>query len=64
MKQMPNNFRRVKFIWKYVAPVLAPLFCKLFGFHRTVYKPVEEPFRSSTIRRIRAMSSTTTCSRL
>ncbi len=44
MKQMPNNFRRVKFIWKYVAPVLAPLFCKLFGFHRSVYKPVEEPF--------------------
>ncbi len=44
MKQMPNNFRRVKFIWKYVAPVLSPIFCKLFGFHRSVYKPVEEPF--------------------
>ena len=44
MKQMPNNFRRVKFIWKYLAPVLSPIFCKLFGFHRSVYKPVEEPF--------------------
>lgn len=44
MKQMPNNFRRVKWIWKYVAPVLVPPFDKLFGFHRTVYKPVEEPF--------------------
>lgn len=44
MNQQPKNFRRVKFIWKYVAPVLVPTFDKLFGFHRSVYKPVEEPF--------------------
>ena len=44
MNQQPKNFRRVKWIWKYVAPVLAPPFDKLFGFHPTVYKPVEEPF--------------------
>ena len=44
MNQQPNNFRRVKWIWKHVAPVLAPAFDKLFGFHPKVYKPVEEPF--------------------
>ena len=44
MNQQPKNFRRVKWIWKHVAPVLVPPFDKLFGFHRNVYRPVEEPF--------------------
>ncbi len=44
MNQMPNNFRRVKFLWKYLAPVLLVPFRKVYGFHGKKYKPVEEPF--------------------
>ncbi|MBO7681171.1 MAG: hypothetical protein J6T17_00280 [Clostridia bacterium] len=44
MSKNVKSYRRVKFLWKYLAPVLIPLFDRLFGFHRTVYKPVEEPF--------------------
>lgn len=43
-RKRTKSYRRVKFLWKYVAPVLIPLFCRLFHFHRNVYKPVEEPF--------------------
>ena len=44
MSEKPKSYRRVKFLWKYLAPVLIPPFDRLFHFHRSVYKPVEEPF--------------------
>ncbi|MBR1704508.1 MAG: hypothetical protein IJ720_03990 [Clostridia bacterium] len=44
MAKKQKSYRRVKFLWKYLAPVLIPPFDRLFHFHRTVYKPVEEPF--------------------
>ena len=44
MRRKQKSYRRVKFLWKTLTPVLVPLFCKLFHFHRDIYKPVEEPF--------------------
>lgn len=44
MPKRKKSYRRVKFLWKTLTPLLVPLFCKVFHFHRNPYKPVEEPF--------------------
>lgn len=44
MSQTPKSYRRVKFLWKVLPPVLVPIFDGIFHFHRNVYQPVEEPF--------------------